>query len=160
MIKACEYGTVKIIQLFDFALRYPRISPNEPNGVDDNEEEIPIGAAAITFEDVSAARICQQRFHRLKFNERELFSKILIPPAVLEKEREEEERFNQLMRDTQAEDPVPVITNIPTEGKPLEVGENPSNSVVHKQPEEQEIVYDESIQREVESVEDFLNSLL
>lgn len=123
---------MKIIQLFDFSL--PAIqarTPNEETITGDNpvssQKEFLIGSAAITFESLESAEMCQQNLNFKAFQERKLFSKLLVPLNLREKSQP---------------------------------GNDDSPQQIQISNNNGEEIFDETIQKELQNVEDFLNSLL
>jgi hypothetical protein len=103
-------------------------------------KEIQIGSAAVTFDTISSSRHCATALNQVVFQGRKLFTKVLIPVDIMEKEQEEQQKTEQ----EQQQQEIPVELN-----PPPQILENAD-----------EIIYDEAIQKEVEDVENFLDSLL
>jgi hypothetical protein len=114
-------------------------------------KEIQIGSAAITFDTGASSRHCATALNSVAFQGRKLFTKVLIPVDLIEKEQEEQRKTEQEQQQQEMLDSL--FTDI---------GDNPieMNPTVQLMENADEIIYDEAIQKEVEDVENFLDSLL
>lgn len=112
------------------------------------EDQGMLGCVAITFEDILAARNCQSFFAEQFFCDRKLFSFAHIP--------------THLIPPPPPPPPLPQPTSLSTNDNSNNEDkmERKIESSLPPPEELTEVVYDEAIQKEVEDVEDFLNSLL
>jgi RNA recognition motif-containing protein len=116
-------------------------------------KEIQIGSAAVTFDTISSSRHCATALNSVVFQGRKLFTKVLIPVDLFEKEQEEQRKTEQEQQQQEMLDSL--FNDIGASDIPVEL--NPSPQCMENA---DEIIYDEAIQKEVEDVENFLDSLL
>jgi hypothetical protein len=100
----------------------------------DYAEEFLVGCAAVTFDSVHSAEDCCKLFSQEIYKGRKLYARLVVSDILHDFESQQSHSDNNVL--------------------PEEAGK----SIVP--PAESEVVYDEATLKEVEDVEDFLNSLL
>jgi hypothetical protein len=100
---------------------------------DSNDREFLVGCAAITFNSISSAESCCKLFSEGKYKNRKLYARLIVPDRLSGRENQEIQGSNTVLAKINGEETVP-----------------------HRS----DVIYDEATLKEVEDVEDFLNSLL